>query len=260
MTQVGTDVTVGDLAYTEGAEHSLVLFDLVLLEFVNGHVSVLDSDEVDKFAVVLNGMVSSLDVGLKGQLGVVLGALTLEEVLETGLTHFQFVKLGLVVASLLFGCHLGAHDVLTSGESTEETLHVELLSLEPDVGFGVGVVDLVEGIDNFLLDIANSRVSHGALRHVTVGVVIDGDIFVLHEGVVHSQVVILEFVLVGLHLFDVVFGFLLKHEIRKNNIAYLHHHIGLLKESSERVDLLPILGDLSSVLVFIDLEVKSELL
>jgi len=247
VAQVRTDVAVCDLTYTESAEHSLVLFSLVFLELVNSHVSMLDGDEVDKFAVVLDGVVRSLDVGLQGQLRGVLGVLALEEVLETGLTHLEFVKFGLVLTSFLFACHLTAHHVLTTSEGGEETLHVKLLSLEPDVSISEGVVHLVESIDNLLLDVADSRVGHGALGHITVTVVVNCDVLVLHEGIIHSQVVVLEFVLVALHLLDVVLGF-------------LHHDIRLLQESRERVDLLSVLGNLGGVLVLVNLEVESEFL
>jgi len=246
VAQVGADVTVGDLTDTEGTEHPLVLVGLVFLELVNSHVTVLDGDEVHELAVVLDGVVGSLDVGLQGQLGGVLGRLALEEVLETGLAHLEFVKLSLIIASLLLGSHLHAHNVLTTSEGGKETLHVKLLSLEPDVGISVGVVHLVEGINDLLLNITDSRVSHGTLGHVAVTVVVNCDIFVLHEGVVHSQVVVFELVLVALHLLDVVLGF-------------LHHDVSLLQESGEGVDLLSVLGDLGGVLVLINLEVEAEL-
>lgn len=192
-------------------------------------------------------MVSSLDVGLEGQLGGVLGALALEEVLETSLTHLQLVKFALIVTSLLLSSHLHAHNVLTTLEGCKKTLHVELLSLEPNVGISVGVVNLVEGIDDLLFDVAYSRVSHGALRYIAVAVVVHSNVFVLHEGVVHPQVVVLELVLVSLHLLDIVLGF-------------LHHKVSLLKESSEGVDLLSVLGYLSGILVLVNLEVESVLL
>lgn len=246
MAQVSTNVAVSDLTDTEGTEHSLVLVGLVFLELVDRHVTVLDRDEVHEFAVVFDGVVSCLNVGLQGQLGGVLGVLALEEVLETGLTHLEFVKFGLIVASFLLGSHLHAHNVLTTSEGGKETLHVKLLSLEPNVGIGVGVVHLVEGIHDFLFNVANSGVSHSTLGHVAITVVVDCDILVLHEGVVHPQVVVFEFVLVALHLLDVVFGF-------------LHHKISLLEESGERVDLLSVLGNLSGVLVLINLEIKTEL-
>lgn len=218
MAQVGHKVAVRDLADTEGAQHSLVLVGLVLLEFVHGQGSMLDGDEVHQLAEVFNSVVSSLDVSLQGQLGGVLGALALEEVLETGLTHLQFVKLSLVITSLLFAGHLHAHHVLTTSEGGKETLHVKLLSLEPDVAVGEGVMDLVESVDDLLLDITDSGVSHGTLGHVAVTVVVHSDVLVLHEGIVHSQVVVLELVIVSLHLLDVVFRF-------------LHHDISFLQES-----------------------------
>lgn len=118
MAQVSTDVAIGDLTDGEGAEHSLVVVDLVSLELVDGHVTMLDGDEVDEFAVVLDGVVGSLNVSLQGQLGLVLGVLALEEVLETGLVHLQLVELGLVVTSLLLHGHLTAHHGLTANEGT----------------------------------------------------------------------------------------------------------------------------------------------
>lgn len=118
VAQVSTDVAVSDLTDGEGAEHSLVVVNLVSLELVDGHVTMLDGNEVDKLAVVLDGVVGSLNVSLQGQLRLVLGVLALEEVLETGLVHLQFVKLRLVVTPLLLHGHLTAHHGLTADEGT----------------------------------------------------------------------------------------------------------------------------------------------
>jgi len=89
--------------------------------------------------------------------------------------------------------------------------------------------------------------SESTLGYIAVTVVVDGNVLVLHEGIVHSEVVVLQSVLVCLHFLDVIFGF-------------LHHDVRLLEESREGVDFLSVLGNLSWILVLVDLEVKSKFL
>lgn len=120
----------------------------------------------------------------------------------------------------MLGSNLLTHNVFTSDEGGEETSHIQLLSLEPDVGIVVRINGLFERFVDFLLDVADSRVGQGALGHVTVTEVIDRNVFVLHESVVHTDVVILQSISMELHLLDVGLGF-------------LHHHGSLLEEDDK---------------------------
>ena len=55
-------MSIADLTDCEEVKHLLVLEEFGFFELVNGKLSVVDSNEVDKLAVVLNVNVHLLDV------------------------------------------------------------------------------------------------------------------------------------------------------------------------------------------------------
>jgi len=215
VAQIGGDMAVRDLTDTESAEHALVLRYLVLFELVNDVKSVQDSNEVDKLAVVFDTMVGGFNISLQSQLRVIFAILTLEEVLETSLACFKFVELGLVITTLLFGSNLLTHDVLTTNKTIKHALHIKLLSLKPDVSITVRIVNLVESVNNLLLRITDSGVSHSTFANITVAEVINGDVLILHEGIVHSKIVVLQLVVMANHFLHVL-------------LCFLHHHVSFL--------------------------------
>jgi hypothetical protein len=57
-------VSIADFTDCKEVEHLLVLEEFGFFELVNGKLSVVDSDEIDKLAVILNVNVHLLDVRL----------------------------------------------------------------------------------------------------------------------------------------------------------------------------------------------------
>jgi hypothetical protein len=76
--------------------------DLVLLELVNCELALVDRNEVDKFAVLLNVNVCLFDACLEGKNVLFFARFRLEERLESSFTKAELFKLLLVVTLLAF--------------------------------------------------------------------------------------------------------------------------------------------------------------
>jgi len=231
-----------DLTDGELAQHAFILRYFVLFELVNGYETMLDGNEVDQTAVVIDAVAGRLDVGLESELGIVFASFGLEEVPQGGLTGLKLIQLRLIVASFILAPYLLLHDVLTAHQCVQHSLHVQLLAHEPHQRLTVRVLDVSKRVNHVLLHIACFRLRQGALVHVAVGEIINSDFLVLHERVVHLDLLFDQFFMGCGHRSQRFFGF-------------LHHQVGLAEEHDELAELFAVFGDLCGVLLLIYLKV-----
>lgn len=215
MAQVSHNVSVGDFMDTEGSEHAFVLLCFRFLELVYHLTAMEDRKELNQFTIVFNRVVSCLNICFKSKLGSLFRAFAFEEILKRGFVGLKLAQLTFIVTSFLLAIHLLLHNFLTALETLKNSSHIELLSFKPDICITIRVVKLIESINDRLFCVTNPRVGHRTLADITVTEIIYGNIFVLHERIVHSQVVILKLVLMINHFLHVLFGF-------------VHHQISFL--------------------------------
>lgn len=87
MVECGGEMGVGNFTNGKVVEYAKVLLDLVRLELLNSDVPVVDRNEVDELAVVLDFFCQDLDVLLVRNNVLLDRALRLEETLHSGLTE-----------------------------------------------------------------------------------------------------------------------------------------------------------------------------
>lgn len=190
-------VGVVDRAGRHVLQHLSVLLHLLGLEPIDGQVAVVDSDEVDEAAVVLDVDVGGLDARLQVQDVLLLARLGLEEALQSGLAEGQLFELFLVVASLVFTSTLLFNNDFTALERINHALDIQHLSLDPQGSLsewalvaGKGVLDL---LGEFLWVAGDD-----ALVWIVIREKFDGRVLVVHELLVDGAIVLKRFsVLLG---------------------------------------------------------------
>jgi len=111
---------------------------LLLLEFVNCHLAVVNGDKLDQLAEVLDVDIRGFNLGLQVQDVLLLARLGLEERLHGGLAKAELFELFLVAAALVLTGDLFFHDRLAAFDRVNHTLDVEHFTLDPEGGLSEG--------------------------------------------------------------------------------------------------------------------------
>lgn len=247
MEQRGCEVCVGDLLDTEGIQHLQVELGLGDLELGDGRLPVVDGQECDELLEVLDLLVGDLDGRLQRQDVALLLGLRLEQRLESRLACRELAQLLLVVLLLLLSRELGLHYSLASLEAVVHSLHIEELTLHPDVGISVRVLGLLLSFLDSFLQICVVLVGQDSLSGILVSVVGETDLLVFHEG--HHDFLLSRILLLTCcrHVFELP-------------LLLLHDTDGLLKIMLESLNGLGVCIHLCGIALFVNFEVKAVLL
>ena len=149
----GKHVRVRDLLDTEMVQCLHIQLRFALLELWNGNLSVVNGQEFNQLLEILNLLIFDLEGSLKGQNRAFLGGLGLKDRLQSLLTLRKIVKLLLIRSLLVLSSQLCLHHVLSSDEAVIHSLNVEILTLQPDVGFIKWVLDFQRIFSDLCLDV-----------------------------------------------------------------------------------------------------------
>lgn len=124
VVQRGRQMGVRNLAHCEVVEHTEILGDFVRLVLINGHVPVVNRDEVDELAVVLDFVRQRLDVLLISYDVLFYRALRLEKALHRCLTEGHLLKLGLLFLLLYLDGLLCLDNLVTAVHCVPSTQQI----------------------------------------------------------------------------------------------------------------------------------------
>lgn len=170
MSQSSLQVSVGDFLHCKRVEHLHVLANLDALELLNRKLALVDSNEVDQFAVLLNVEVNLLNVGLIVEDIFLDGGFGFEETLQSSLTHRHLVQFSLLVALPLLCLLLHLDHFVTALGGIHHALYFEALSLQPNPNIFEGLLPAVDVGYNISWDIWVGWIGQQALRGILLRV------------------------------------------------------------------------------------------
>lgn len=244
MEQRGCEVSIGDLFDAESIEHLQVQFRFGDLELWDGRLTVIDGQECDELLEVLDLLVRDLDGCLQRQDVALLLRLRFEQRLEGGLACRQLAQLLLVVLLLLLGGQLRLHDSFASLEAVVHSLHVEELTLHPDVGIPVRILRLLLSLLDSILQICIVLIRQDSLSVILVSIVREADLLVFHEG--HHDLALSSVLLLSR-----------RRHVLELPLLLLHYADGLLEIMLESLDRLRVHIHLRGIALLIDFEIEA---
>jgi len=147
--------------------------DFVLLEFVNGVVALVHSDEVDQFAVLLDRLVRLFDFALEADLVLLLSLLRLEERLESGLSEGKFFELLLVVPLFALLVELLLLCVGKALHCVQHTEDVEHFTLNPNGSLEEWVPELLNNWGQVVTELTSLWMGQNTRVHLILREILD---------------------------------------------------------------------------------------